>query len=151
MKKQTVLYILLIFLIISNGFFLVHYLCKNFRKGHKPGYFIVKELNFDEKQMSDYDSVSDLHFDKMKSVSKEIMNLKGAMFSKISDDGVPQAYLDSITDLIAVKEKERDMEVFRHLQKVRGICNAEQKERFSKIVGDAMKRRGHKGKYRGRN
>ncbi len=148
MKKQTILYILLIFLIISNGFFLVHYLGKPKRKGHKPESFITKKLNFDEKQMIDYQSISDLHFDKMQSISKNIRSLKEAMFSKISDQNVSQSYLDSITDLIAVQEKEKDLEIFKHFQKVRRICNEEQKERFTKIVSDAMKRHSRRGRSR---
>ena len=54
MKKQTFLYVLLILLAISNGFFLVHYLGKPSRKGHKPESFIAKKLNFDENQMKDF-------------------------------------------------------------------------------------------------
>ncbi|WP_299116624.1 hypothetical protein [uncultured Winogradskyella sp.] len=151
MKKQTLLYVLLIFLIISNGFFLARYLGKPDRRGHKPESFIIKKLNFDQQQMNDFHSMSDLHFDKMKSISKNIRSLKKEMFSKVSDKSVSQSYLDSITDLIATKEKEKDLEIFSHLQKVRELCNEEQKERFTKIVSDAMDRRGHRGKHGGRN
>ena len=53
MKKNTILYILLAFLIIANGFFLVNYLGRSRKPdGQKgPGDFIVKELNFDASQM----------------------------------------------------------------------------------------------------
>lgn len=149
MKKQTILYILLGFLIISNAFFLWHYLGKqDKRRGYKPENFITKKLNFDEKQMQDFQSISDLHFDKMRSFSKEIRSLKKELFSKISDESINPSYLDSITSLIAVQEKEKDIEVFKHLQKVRTLCNEEQKERFSKIVNDAMQRHARRGGQR---
>ena len=151
MKKQTILYVLLIFLIVSNGFFLVHYLGKSGKKGHKSESFITKKLNFSEKQMVEFNSISDLHFDKMQSISKDIRSLKQAMFSKISDSDVPEPYLDSIADLIALQEKKKEIEVFKHLQKVRKICNAEQKERFTKIVGDAIKKHGRRGKRKKRD
>lgn len=149
MKKQTILYMLLVFLLISNGFFLWHYLGKHDRRGgHKPESFITKKLNFDDKQMQEFKLLRDLHFDKIKSFSKEIRSLKKELFSKISDESINPAYLDSITSLIALQEKAKDVEVFNHLQKVRTLCNEEQTERFVKILNDAMERHGRRGRPR---
>ncbi|WP_369994080.1 hypothetical protein [Winogradskyella sp.] len=145
MKRQTILYILLIFLIISNGFFLVHYLSKKDHKNRKSQFSMIKALDFDEKQMQKFDSLKTIHFDKVKSISKEIGNLKEVMYSKMPDREVPPSFLDSITDLIALEEKKIDLEMFRHFQSVREICNEEQKEKLSKMINDAIKRRGRRG------
>ncbi|MGB1211344.1 MAG: hypothetical protein ACPG41_07955 [Lacinutrix venerupis] len=52
MKKNTVLYVLLIVLIIMNGFFLFNYLGRPQHKGVKESSaFIVKELNFNASQL----------------------------------------------------------------------------------------------------
>lgn len=151
MKKQTVLYILLIFLIISNGFFLVRYLGKSGNKSHRPESFLAKKLDFDEKQMEEFNSIKTLHFDKVKSISKEIVKLKGVMYSKLSDKDVSMSYLDSIVDLIAVEEKKKDLEMFKHFQNVRTICNDEQKEKLTKFINDAIKRHGRGSRHRKRN
>jgi protein CpxP len=140
MKKQSILYILLIFLTVSTGFFLFHYLGKKGPHKQKPEHFIVKELGFDEKQMNAFDSMSDLHFDRMKTINGKIKELKDNMFSEISNTNMNAIDLDAITTAIGEQEKNKDIEVFNHLQKVRGLCNDEQKQRFTKIVNDAMNR-----------
>ena len=50
MIKNKILYVLLAFLIIANGFFLYDYLGKPDRNGprNNPQQFIVKELNFNQ-------------------------------------------------------------------------------------------------------
>ncbi len=95
--------------------------------------------------MQKFDSLKTIHFDKVKSISKEIGNLKEVMYSKMPDREVPPSFLDSITDLIALEEKKIDLEMFRHFQSVREICNEEQKEKLSKMINDAIKRRGRRG------
>ena len=150
MKKQTILYILLIFLVISNGFFLMHYLGKRGHKNHDRESFIIKKLEFDDKQIEDFKAIRELHFDKVKSISNDIGRLKTVMYSKLSDKNVPQPFLDSISDLIAIQEKKRDLEMFKHFRNVREICNDEQKEKLTTIITDAIKRRGKRGKSRKR-
>ncbi|MBT3587140.1 MAG: hypothetical protein HN507_00670, partial [Flavobacteriaceae bacterium] len=56
MTKNTILYVLLTFLIIANGFFLYDYLGKPDRNGprNNPEQFIVKELNFNTNQMQEF-------------------------------------------------------------------------------------------------
>ena len=64
MKKNLILYILLVFLVVVNGFFLYNYLTPTVsetndlgkRKGNgSPAAFIVKALEFDEEQMKQFE------------------------------------------------------------------------------------------------
>ncbi|MCT4630912.1 hypothetical protein, partial [Winogradskyella sp.] len=141
----------LIFLMISNGYFLVHYMSKRGHRDHDYKFSIAKKLNFDEKQMAAYDSMKTAHFDNMKSLFKKNMGLKKAMYSKVSDENVTQSYLDSIGDLIAKGEKEKDIEMFKHFKKVRALCNDKQKEQLTKIINDAIKRRSMRRKHKKRD
>ena len=88
MKKNLILYILLVFLIVVNGFFLFNYMGnsnKNKQKGPKgPGNFIVKELGFNEDQLKQFREKSRGHHQAMMDLSDNIKNLKDELFDRLS-------------------------------------------------------------------
>ena len=151
MKKQTILYILLIVLFLSNVFFIFHHLTGFGDKDHKPHFSIVEELNFNQEQQEAYNKMRSEHFDKMKSYSKRIGELKEEMYSNTEEDEVSKVFLDSVIDLIAIEEKNKDLEMYKHFRDVREICNDEQKAQLSKIINDAIKRHGKRGKSKKRD
>ena len=151
MKKQTILYILLIFLIVSNGFFIFHYLGKPGHRDGKSRFSLVEELNFNEEQQEKYSALRTAHFDRMKSISMKIGSLKEAMYVNVSEKELSEPFLDSITDLIAMEEKRKDLEMFKHFKDVRQICDDDQKQQLSLIVKEAIKRRGKRGKSKKRD
>ena len=142
MKKNLLLYILLIFLIIVNGFFLFNYIGKPQMKGppgpNGPSDFIAKQLNFDDIQMEQFRKIEDVHRDNNRKISEDLRELKRELFDNISDTSISEKKIDSITTLIGNKEKERDMEVFYHFRKIQSICNEKQKKRFNNIMKDAL-------------
>ena len=140
MKTSKVLYVLLVFLILSNIFFLFHFLEKPKHQNRKPKLFLAKALDFNKDQMVLYKKLSDPHFKKMEIYSKDIKILKDKLFSKLSDKKVSPNYIDSITQLIGKKEQQKDIEVFNHMRAIRQLCNNEQKEKFLDIVFKALRR-----------
>lgn len=142
MKKNTILYILLFFLIIVNGFFLYNYLGNGdvVKEGRRenPMNFIVKQLNFDDAQMELMEALNKKHHNRMMHINERTRNLKDALFSKISDDAVAGKYVDSITRLIGQKEAELDREAFGHFRKIEEICTDKQKEKFKSIIEEAI-------------
>ncbi|MDO5977740.1 hypothetical protein [Flavivirga spongiicola] len=149
MKKNLLLYILLVFLIVVNGFFLFNYLgssdkIENRNRSNGPADFIVKELNFDGDQMLEFERVNREHHHKMRRISRNIKQLKDALFNRISDVSLNENSIDSITTLIGEKEKEKDMEVFYHFKDIQELCNDKQKEKLKKIINDALHKRGKK-------
>lgn len=146
MKKNLLLYVLLVFLIVANGFFLFNHLgnsdeieSRNRPKG--PAHFIVKELNFDDDQMFEFKRISRHQHQKMRRIGEEVKQLKNAMFNKISDVSLDENSIDSIATLIGLKVKEKDIEAFYHFKDIQELCNDKQKEKFKRIVNDAL----HKG------
>lgn len=146
MKKQTLLYILLVVLFLSNAFFIFHHLTSQGKDDHKPRFSMVEELNFNQKQQDAYNKMRREHFDKMKSYSKRIGELKEEIYSNNGENEISEVFLDSVIDLIAIEEKNKDLEMYKHFRDVREICNNEQKTKLSKIINDAIKRHGKRGK-----
>ena len=146
MKKNLLLYILLAFLLIVNGFFLFNHLSKPSRKGPRgPGNFIVKELQFNKDQLNNFDELNNQHHKKMRVLSDDLRKLKDELFSKISMASVDENEIDSLTTLIGKKEKEKETEIFSHFRNVQDICNEKQKEKFKMIIKDALRRGGDRG------
>lgn len=146
MKKNLPLYILLIFLIIVNGFFLYNYLGAGEKdatnKSKKPENFLVKELGFDATQQAQFKVLGERHHLRMQGLTEAIRSLKDDMFKGLSDASLMDVNIDSIADLIGEKEAAKDLEIFRHFKQVQEFCNDEQKEKFSKIIKDALRRGG---------
>ncbi|WP_117881308.1 hypothetical protein [Aureibaculum luteum] len=138
MKKNLLLYILLAFLIVVNGFFLFNYLGRPGAKGPKgPDDFIVKQLKFDQSQMDQFKTISNAHRKKMNTISDDIKKQKDVLFSKISKDSLNKQEIDSVTTIIGMKQYLLETEVFYNLRAIHELCNDEQKKRFNDIIKNA--------------
>lgn len=146
MKGNKLQNILLIFLIIMNIFFLYNYLGKpdNRPIGQKgnPSDFIAKELQFNDSQLEKLKALDEVHSEKMMRTDEEIKELKDELFGNLSNLSVKPSIIDSLTTLIGVREKEKDMNVFSHFRKIQNICNENQKKRLEKILKDALRPQG---------
>lgn len=151
MKKQTILIVLLIVLFLSNVFFIFHHVGRFGHKDHKSRFSMVEELNFNQEQQEAYNTMKNAHFEKMKSYSKRISELKQEMYYNVGEEEISETFLDSVTDLIAAEEKNKDLEMYKHIRDVREICNDKQKAQLSKIINDAIERRGKRGKSKKRD
>lgn len=147
MKKNILLYILLAFLILVNGFFLIQYLGKPDKKGPRgPGSFLAKELQFDTSQMEQFNKIEEGHQERIHVFVENSNKLKEELFDELSDTSANQQEIDSIISLIGKNAKAKELETFNHLRAVQDICNDAQKEKFRIIVKDALRRgRGRKG------
>ncbi|WP_405576747.1 proline-rich domain-containing protein [Winogradskyella sp. Asnod2-B02-A] len=148
MKKNTILYILVAFLIVVNGFFLFNYMSKsndNAIKGPQDNKdFIVKELGFNKTQLAEFKQRSEGHFKTMMSLSDDIKELKDNLFGTLSNEAVNETAIDSISALICEKETKKEKEIYYHFRMIREIANDKQKEKFESILLDAL-RQGDQG------
>ena len=157
MKKNLPLYILLVFLIIVNGFFLYNYLSPTIAKSNDtvkgsgnagPSEFIVKALKFDDEQMKQFEAINSGHHERMIKASEETRIFKDQLGRLILKDNVSEAEMDSILNLLGEKEMAHEKLMFSHLRAIRNICTEEQKQRFEQIIRDAL-RGGLGGKRQG--
>lgn len=143
MKKNTILYILLIFLIVVNAFFLFNYMGKsnaeNPKKSQRDRDFIVKELGFNEEQIAQFKENSKGHHEEIMSFSNDIKNLKDQLFNELSNDSIKKEILDSITSLIGEKEEKKQQEIFSHFKMIQELSNDKQKEKFKTIIMHALR------------
>ncbi|MFI0428077.1 Spy/CpxP family protein refolding chaperone [Mariniflexile sp. HMF6888] len=148
MKKNAILYTLLVFLIIVNGFFLFNYIgtpvFKETNEQQDPDDFIARELQFNESQMQKMHMLSREHHHKIRQIHTSLRTLKNALFKNISVSPLNTSEIDSISNEIGFLEKERDIATFYNLREVYNLCNEKQKERFNEIVTEALHKVGEK-------
>lgn len=147
MKKNTLLYIILIVLLLANGYFISQHLGRSDRgdrRSRGPENFISKQLGLDASQLQQYQKLRTSHRETMKSIDADIRVLKDEFFSNLSNESIRPSEIDSIASLISEKEKLKDIGVFNHFKALRALCNDEQKAKFNEIMKDGLRPRGRK-------
>ena len=144
MKKNLPLYILLIFLIIVNVFFLVNYLGRpNFENDNQskdPASFLTDQLGFSESQIKAIEVINRKQHKNMVAINNDVRRLKDELFNKLSNETVNDSAVDAIATKIGLKQKDMDKMAFYHFRSIQKICNTKQKEKFKQIMKDALKR-----------
>ncbi|WP_452218829.1 Spy/CpxP family protein refolding chaperone [Lacinutrix undariae] len=141
MKKNLILYILLVFLILANGFFLVNYLGRpEAHQGNKgPGDFLSKELNFDAAQMQEFKKLNKNHHKNIEDLLKELQELKHELFIRSYQDIEDAIIIDSIASRIGENEKQKDLLSFKYFKSIRALCNDTQKKEFKNLIEKSLK------------
>lgn len=151
MKKNLLLYILLGFLVVVNGFFLFKHFDTTNQKGPKgpsPRNFIAKQLEFDATQSQQFEELDVAHREKMSAILDDIRKSKDVLFDNLTDENSNTSEIDSLARIVADKEVKKELETFRFFKAVGEICNDNQKERFKIIIKDALRRQGPPGQQR---
>jgi hypothetical protein len=147
MKKNLLLYLLLLFLIVVNGLFLYNYLGDRSeskaalgpKRDRDPGAFIVKELRFNDAQLKQVEDLNKKHKTAMRNTLDEIKSFKDMLFSEILLDDMSNAKVDSIITLISEQEGIKEKNTIMYLRGLYNISNEKQKRHFENIVIDALK------------
>lgn len=142
MKKNLLLGLLLLFLVVMNGIllFMLFGQGPNRRPPRPPKDFIVTELDFDGNQMEEYKELSKEHFKSMRRFDEQSRKLKDVLFNGIGDKNFTAKQADSITSLIAQLSKDKELNVFGHFKEVGEICTPEQKAKLGKIISKTLHR-----------
>ncbi|WP_422083824.1 Spy/CpxP family protein refolding chaperone [Ulvibacterium sp.] len=145
MKKNLLLSILLIFLMVMNGVLLYMTVKEPDRKPRPPRDFIFKELNFTEEQRMEFQEVNAEHHRKMRTIDERTRELKELLFSNLGSDDFSNQELDSITSTLGNLSQEREKEIFSFFNKLERMCDTEQKRKLKRIVRGALRPHGPKG------
>jgi Spy/CpxP family protein refolding chaperone len=135
----------LAFLIAVNGFFLYNQFGKHEQRGmqqRNPENLIIRKLDFTAEQTAEFRLKSKNHHQIIRSLQNDINILREQLLERISDDSFTQEDSESLINLILEKQNQREVETFSHFKMLNSICTAEQKEKLSKILKNALRKRG---------
>jgi hypothetical protein len=139
MKKNLLLTLLLIFLMVMNGVLLFMTLKEPHKRPRPPRDFIFKELNFTEDQQMEFQDVNAEHHRKMRAIDERTRELKELLFSNLGSDDFSNQELDSITSRIGSLSQEREKEIFSFFNKIERMCDSAQKRKLRRIVKGALR------------
>lgn len=149
MKKNLILYLLILFLIVVNGYFIYNQLTyppdvipRDSPQGfNNPLEFIADELQFSEKQSLEFEKINRSYQHAIEITTDKMNETKELLKSKLANKEVSAVEIDSLTQILGKKEQEREKLIFYYLRNIQKICDNKQKEQFINIINDAM----HKG------
>lgn len=102
--------------------------------------FLTNELKLSSAQQEAYRKLRDEHQAGQKELQDNIRKAKDALFSLLKQPGVTDSLIHMYSGKAVEADQQLDEFTFRHFQKLRAICNAEQQEKFDKIIQDALRR-----------
>lgn len=101
--------------------------------------FLTNELKLDSAQQETYKKLREEHQAGVRPLQDSIGKAKDSFFELLKQEGVSDSMVESFSKKIGNLEQQRDVFTFRHFQKLRAICNKEQKIKFDSIIQQALK------------
>lgn len=141
MKKNTIVLITLLFLIVMNGVLLYLVVQKPERQKRHPREFLVKELALNREQQEQYENLARDHHHKMRKLDDRFKRIKGDLFRNLGNPNAEKE-TDSLTRLIGRLSQERELELFQHFSEIERICTPEQKQKLKRLVAGALHPKG---------
>ncbi|MEL6974721.1 MAG: Spy/CpxP family protein refolding chaperone [Bacteroidota bacterium] len=141
MRKNTIILIALVFLVIMNGILLYLVVQKPERPRRHPRTFLAKELALNPQQLEQYEILEQDHHRTMRKLDDRFKRIKGDLFRNLGERS-DEKVVDSLTQLIGQLSQERELELFHHFSAIERICTPEQKEKLNRLVTGALHPKG---------
>lgn len=110
-------------------------------KGGSVMQLLEKQVGFTPDQMAQYKSLKEQHWDIMKPYFGEMRSAKDNFYQLLSNSmRADSLVISAAADSIAVKQKQIDMQTFRHFRQVRNICTPQQQPAFDSMVQQVIRR-----------
>jgi hypothetical protein len=135
MNKVKLLSVICIGLLLTNlllvGIFI-------FKKPGHPGpdnkkNIIIEKLNFNERQVQEYDKIIELHQKEIRASDQTMRELKNQLYTTLLSDsvgGIKDSLIYKISNVQATVEKIN----YTHFQNIKKICRTEQLPRFESLT-----------------
>ncbi len=101
--------------------------------------FLVKELGLDSAQKKQLIVLRDEHRQQMQAIRRNNRDAKNAFFDLLQQEDLTDTALAAAAKEAARYDAETDMLTFRHFQKIRALCNAEQQVRFESVIRQVLR------------
>lgn len=140
MNKNTFFIVVIVGLLISNGFLLFFMTQKGPHRGpkHSPKEIVSKRLNFDEKQIADYEVLIKEHSRSAAELMSQVQGARETLYGQISETNNADV-INKRLEPIAVNLTELEKLNFSHFQDIKALCKPDQLERFEELTNDLAK------------
>jgi hypothetical protein len=139
MKKNRILIILLILLIISNAFTVFLLVKGKQHRNHPP--FISEKIGLTGQKLEKVKKMEESHFEKMKPLVNKIHLTQAEILSTIgnSNDGKQ----DSLKNILTQLESNRQTILFEHFKSIYQICDSEERKKLANEIDQHFSKQKH--------
>jgi len=137
--QNKLLVLLVAILLIANLGLMLYFFV--FRNDHKTGEasrpvsdFIQKQLGFNPDQVARFQQLRDEHKEAVKPVIEDMKKLKDSLYNLLQKPEFNDTIAVNLINKIGEKQKEWELMIFHHFQKVRAICDSGQLPKFDTLV-----------------
>jgi periplasmic protein CpxP/Spy len=138
MMKSKLFNWLLGLLLLANAVTLVFFWLDRAKpmNGPKAGAagFLIEQLNFNEQQQQQFEILASEHRLKAQALRPKIRAAKDAMFGLVKQQGVSDSMKQAAAEKASSYMKELDLYTLDHFEKVRAICDPQQRKKFDEIL-----------------
>ena len=96
-----------------------------------PRNIIIKKLDFDDRQIKQYESLIQWHRGEIDKSQEQMVQLKNELYSTLVDSNT--ATKDSLINEISIIQKNIETIHYKHFQDIKKICKTEQLVAFEKL------------------
>src|ERR1051325_8749375 len=99
-----------------------------------PKDFIIDKLGFNDDQKKQFEELKKDHHKKADSLMETSRKMHDDFFALLKTDPVNRSAVDSLSNMLSANQKQLDKLTFEHFEKLKAICNDEQKKKFNGII-----------------
>ncbi|OAQ38254.1 hypothetical protein A5893_15790 [Pedobacter psychrophilus] len=139
MSKLKLLTIAVIGLLILNfsvlGFLFLHQPPHPERRddvGNGPKNIIIQKLNFDEKQIADYQILIDEHQTKLKSLRDQVRDTKQLLYKQLNTNNI--TYSNELENKLGILQTEIEQTHYQHFLQIKKLCKPNQLKNYQELT-----------------
>lgn len=102
--------------------------------------FVNNELKLDSLQREAYKKLRDEHQAAQKPLQDSIRKAKDNFFALLQQANTPDSMMQLYSKRASDAEQQLEILTYKHFQKLRALCNADQQKKFDTIIQDVLKR-----------
>jgi|ERR1051326_171118 len=143
--QNRLLVLLVAILLIANlglmlYFFVLRHKPEMERSQRPVSEYIQKKLGFNAEQASKFQQLRDEHKEAIKPLIEEMKTLKDSLYNLLRNPDTNDSAATALTKRIGDKQKEWELMIFHHFQKIRAICDSAQLPKFDSLVHQMVDR-----------
>lgn len=141
-KKNKSLISIIILLLVTNLAMLVFFVFfneparKNSSNENQSGFSksLQKDVSFTKEQLDQYQVLRKAHLERVRPLFNEVRKAKFGLYDLLYAEPVSDSVISNRADLIGTKQKQLDIQMFRHFERARKICTKDQLSKFDTAV-----------------
>lgn len=153
-NKNRSLVAIIIFLLLTNVVMVIFFIFFNGPQksspGNEKGKFstaLKEDVGFTQEQLAKYQALRKTQLEQVKPYFEEVREAKLDLYNLLFTMPVPDSAVQHAAELIGARQKELDVNIFHHFERVRGLCTPEQLPKFDTAMNKLVKRMiSHRGK-----